>query len=107
MSQNLKRPESIPGYQHPTENHYRYSSNQTIYKTFTEGKRQKKNQKFSNIQITNKYSIFQENPVEKCPICQEDAIYVCPCVNSDKKCTNNHVWYINRDGNIIQDNPHK
>ena len=42
MSQNLKRPESIPGYQHPTENHYRYSSNQTIYKTFTEGKRQKK-----------------------------------------------------------------
>ena len=107
MAHNLKRPESIPGYEHPTQNQCRYSSNQTIYKTFTEGKRQKKHEKFGNTQIANKYSISQEITVEKCPICQGDAIYLCPCANSDKKCSNDHIWYINRDGKIITGNPHK
>ena len=85
MSQNLKRPEFISGYEHPTEDQYRSSSNQTIYKTFTEDKRQKKDEKFGNTQTVTKYSISQEIPVEQCPICQEDAIYICPCANSDKK----------------------
>ena len=107
MSQNLKRPESIPGYEHPAEDQYRSSSNQTIYKTFTEGKRQKKNEKFSNNQTVTKYSISEAIHVEQCPICQEDAIYICPCANSDKKCSNNHVWYVNRDGKTITGKPHK
>ena len=107
MSQNLKRPESIPGYQHPTEDQYISSSSQTIYKTFTEGKRQKKDEKFGNTQTVTKYSISQTILVEQCPICQEGAIYICPCANSDKKCSNNHVWYVNRDGKTITGNPHK
>lgn len=106
MSKNLNRPEFIDGYEHPKDQ-YRYSSNQAKYKTFTEGKRKKKDENFSTIQTVKNYSTSLEVSVEKCPICQEDAIYICPCANSDKKCNNNHVWYINREGKTVEGNPHK
>ena len=67
----------------------------------------KKDENFSTIQTVKNYSTSLEVSVEKCPICQEDAIYICPCANSDKKCNNNHVWYINREGKTVEGNPHK
>lgn len=106
MAQNLKRPEFISGYEHPTQEQGNYSSTQTIYKTFTEGKRPKKNESFNSTKTHKRYSIIQAN-ITTCPICNEEPIHICPCSHSDKKCNNNHIWYLDRDGKIINGNPHK
>ena len=41
-----KRPDNIPGYEHPTNLKY---SRDGIYKTFTEGKKAKKKEKFGKL----------------------------------------------------------
>jgi hypothetical protein len=103
------RPENIPGYEHPTSKQYSKSGK---YKTFTEGQKPKKNEKFGSINTGDNYvsnKLLQENIIEDiCPTCKEFAIYTCPCVYNDKKCPNNHIWYTNRnDGKHKLGNPHK
>ena len=51
--ENLKRPETISGYTHPETCN---SNTGGLYKTFTEGKKQKKNEKFGTTNVKNTYS---------------------------------------------------
>ena len=93
----------IPGYIHP-ENFNNNSGK--IYKTFTEGKKPKKNEKFKNTILSPNYLIVKNNS-SKCPICNEIFVKICNCNFNDKKCKNNHTWYTDRKGNIKIGNPHK
>lgn len=106
MAQNIKRPESIPGYEHP--GNIKYATSNKIYKTFTEGKKAKKDEKFGNTSLNKGYcTIGTDEEVISCPICDEDAVKTCPCSYTDKQCQNGHTWYTNRDGKTIKGNPHK
>lgn len=50
-----KRPDTIPGYVHPeTTTKHRG----TVYKTFTEGKKPKKKEKFGNTVAGNQYASY-------------------------------------------------
>lgn len=52
----LKRPDNIPGYEHPTESQY---SKNSMYKTFTEGAKKQKRQKFGVISSgKNNYKLY-------------------------------------------------
>lgn len=100
-----RRPDNIPGYQHPKN--YSYSK-QGVYKTFTEGEKPKGKEKFGNNASHSQYSKFgnfqEEN--EMCPTCNTESVSICPCGYSDKTCTNGHKWYTDRTGKIIKGNPH-
>ncbi len=104
-----RRPESIPGYEHPDDKTLTKSSSQVYYKTFTEGKKPKKNEKFKRA-VNTKYSKCQttvsDDGIESCPYCKSPAIYTCPCGYSDKRCCNEHIWYTGRDGKVKKGNPH-
>lgn len=96
----------IPGYTHPTTV---VSSRGNVYKTFTEGKKRKKKEKFGSTTVNgNKYSsaVTEDKIVHNCPKCSEEAVKVCPCGYSDKTCPNGHVWYIDREGMVKNGNPH-
>jgi len=90
---------TIPGYEHPTELKY---SKDVIYKTFTEGKKLKK---YENTNDEHQYAITTDY-VDTCPKCNESPVNVCPCTYNDKICSNNHIWYTNRDGQTKYGNPH-
>jgi hypothetical protein len=98
-----KRPENIPGYQHPTSSSY---SRQSMYKTFTEGEKQKKAEKFGITSVGKQYAAYGELEEELCPSCDNPPVKTCPCAYNDKSCKNGHIWYTNRDGNTKQGNPH-
>jgi hypothetical protein len=100
----LKRPENIPGYQHPTSSSY---SRQSMYKTFTEGNKPKKKEKFGKTTGGKQYASYGELEEELCPLCEKPPIKTCPCSYNDKYCDEGHIWYTNRDGNIKQGNPHQ
>ena len=100
-----KRPESIPGYEHPTN--MTLSSRDDVYKTFTEGK---KKAKFGTTKLTKRYSSQggATNPQEDvCPTCEGNIVTTCNCAFSDKKCAQGHIWYTDRDGKSKVGNPHK
>jgi len=105
-----KRPENIPGYVHPESELY---SKDNIYKTFTEGLKPKKKEKFGNVTVGKQYasSISFEDSKEEdelCPACFTKAVNICNCVYSDKTCKNGHIWYTARgDGKPKIGNPHK
>ena len=105
-----KRPDNIPGYVHPNSNAY---SRNSMYKTFTEGQKPKKNEKFGVTSVGREYATSKnletEKPSdEKCPMCNDNPIKICPCVYNDRICSQGHIWYINRnDGKIKIGNPHK
>lgn len=98
-----RRPDTIPGYTHPTE--LKYSRN-SMYKTFTEGKKAKKKEKFGKTVAGKQYATYGEIDSETCPECNTPSVATCHCAYSDKKCSNGHIWYINRDGKIKSGNPH-
>lgn len=100
-----RRPDTIPGYEHP-ENNSTISRNTGIYKTFTEGKKPKKNEKFGNTQGKTQYSIISTESIETCPECSQSAVYICNCAFSDKRCDKGHIWYTDRSGQIKIGNPH-
>ena len=56
-----KRVDNIPGYEHPTT--LKYSRN-NVYKTFTEGKAPKKNEKFGTTESGKQYSSYKELDLE-------------------------------------------
>ena len=108
-----KRPNNIPGYVHPNSNSY---SRNSMYKTFTEGQKAKKKEKFGVTSIGGLYvshkTLENEEEEEKeentCPVCMEECIKICPCVYNDRICSQGHVWFTNRnDGKIKVGNPHK
>ena len=101
-----RRPENIPGYEHPEENNIVKSSNVGYYKTFTEGKTPKKNEKFKKTEVNAKYGKINNDDDNLCPFCKSPPIFTCPCGYSDKKCQNEHIWYTGRDGTIKKGNPH-
>lgn len=104
-----KRPNTIQGYEHPEELKY---SREGIYKTFTEGKKKRKDEKFGTTTVGKQYATYGKEEEDKedecnvCPTCNEKSVSTCPCVYSDKKCNRGHVWYIDRDGIIKFENPH-
>ena len=103
-----QRPEKIPGYVHPETNSS--VSKGGIYKTFTEGKKPKKNEKFGNTQLNNIYIKSKEYNTEEedlCPVCDNPPVNICNCIYSDKRCELNHIWYTDRTGKIKTGNPHK
>ena len=98
----------IKGYTHPTKI---VSSRGNVYKTFTEGAKAKKKEKFGSTISGNKYMSSSDlttdkKIVYKCPECSEEAVKLCQCGYSDKTCPNGHVWYNDREGNTKVGNPH-
>jgi len=106
MAQNIQKPDVIAGYVHPEDAHC--ASNTKVYKTFTTGKKVKKNEKFGNTYHNKGYcTMIQTEETIICPICNDPVVHTCPCSYNDKKCQNGHVWYTNREGKTIKGNPHK
>ena len=103
----LRRPTSIPGYEHPDTNSYS-SKHTSVYKTFTEGIKAQKNEEFNSTNTDKQYAVYNEENTEKekCPICKKEAIILCHCNFNDKECENKHIWYTNRDGKVQIGNPH-
>lgn len=101
---NHNRPETIKGYIQPDE--IKYSSRQGVYKTFTEGQKQKKQEIFGNTTVGKQYASYGEHVEEKCPECNQQSVKNCLCGYSDKICVNGHLWYTDRDGKIKRGNPH-
>jgi len=98
-----KRPTNIPGYEHPTTMTY---SRDGVYKTFTEGKKAKKKEKFGNTSVGKQYASYGDYDEDSCPVCEEAPVFTCPCGHSDKKCAGGHIWYTDRDGKVKVGNPH-
>jgi hypothetical protein len=96
---NLNRPDKIQGYEHPSELTY---SRKGLYKTFTEGQKEK----FGNTTVEKQYASYGNYDQEKCPECSEQPVKSCPCGYSDKKCSKGHSWYTDRDGKVKLGNPH-
>ena len=103
---NIKRPNEIEGYQHPSS--YKYSKN-SMYKTFTSGTGETFNNsdEFESTEKGKQYSSNYNDADEVCKICNRKPIKICPCAYNDKTCDNGHTWYTNRDGKVSQGNPHK
>jgi len=97
--------DNIPGYVHPDSS---YSKNKCTgtYKTFTEGKKLKKNETFGNTQMGNQYSKITLQEDDVCPICSSPPVSICNCAYNDKKCVEGHIWYTNRSGKVNHGNPH-
>lgn len=120
MACNLNRPTTIPGYIEPEQPKASHGNNRNmssvnrssygIYKTFDENAKGKKKGEFKTTELVNKYgnnNFEEDNEIDNCPVCSDPHIYVCPCVYNDKKCKNEHIWYIKRDGKVVVGNPHK
>lgn len=104
MSIEQKRNQEISGYVHPTTSS---TGKSKVYKTFTEGKKAKKNEKFGSVNAGNNYATLEVSEAEEvCPKCKEPVVDTCPCGHSDKKCSNGHVWYTDREGKMKLGNPH-
>ncbi len=104
----MSRNDIIKGYEDPGVTNA--STGHKTYKTFTEGQRTKK---FGNTNVGNQYASVSQyaqkdvDRTESCPVCREKVVETCHCVYSDKKCSQGHVWYVDREGKTISGNPHK
>ncbi len=83
-----------------------------MYKTFTEGQKAKKIEKFGTVSAGNKYassnSLNDEDDNDLCPVCNTKYVNICNCVYNDKTCKNGHIWYTSRgDDKPRIGNPHK
>jgi hypothetical protein len=106
MDLERKRQQPIPGYEHPESINV---NRDNLYKTFTEGKKKKK---FGTTVVGKQYSTLNKAAAEikeinDCPKCDKICVSTCPCGYSDKTCENGHIWYTDRDGNVVVGNPHK
>ena len=89
----------ISGYYHPKNIK---SIKNNMYKTFNE-----KNKDYRSSLRNYDYATFTSGSLEiKCPNCKKDALYQCDCVYKDKQCVNGHIWYVDKDGKIVQGDPH-
>ena len=71
-----KRPDHIPGYEHPETSIPIQQG--PIYKTFTEGLTPKKNEKFDNTKNTSQYPTISDT-MSKCSKCNTIS---CSCFRS-------------------------
>lgn len=104
-----KRQETIEGYIIPDNTNCINQDVKSVYKTFTEGQKIKKNEKFgNNIGIKNYKKIDEDvnNTDLICPVCSGESILTCYCLYNDKKCSEGHIWYTDRKGIIKVGNPH-
>jgi hypothetical protein len=104
---NIKRPDSISGYVHPTTSNY---SKNSVYKTFSEGTNEKfeSTNDFDNTENNKLYANYNlDKNIGNCQICNEEAISTCPCAYNDKKCKQGHIWYTDRSGKSCIGDPHK
>ena len=92
------------GYKHPEK--ITPPGEKNVYKIFNVYKKPKKNEKFNSTRDLKQYTFQPPLESELCPICKSQAIIVCPCAYSDKKCDKSHVWYTDRDGIIKNGDPH-
>lgn len=94
----------ISGYVHPVKPSIVYNP----YKTFNT---ESKQSEYQSVKKKSLYSTFtdKESYFKKgngCPECGEEALYVCDCDCNDKQCSNGHVWFINKSGQIENGDPH-
>ena len=101
-----RRPDNIPGYIHPETNSTAPKGVST-YKTFTEGQKPKKKEKFGSTYGGTQYSTMTYTEEDVCPQCSQPAVHVCNCAFSDKRCKEGHIWYTDRSGAVKLGNPHK
>ena len=113
---HTNRPETIPGYEEP-ENIKPYAGNNGklttntstngIYKTFDESAKGKKKNEFKSTVLETPY--IKNNEVKDeddiCPVCSEESVYKSYTVFNDRRCKNDHCWYIKRDGKIVVGKP--
>lgn len=90
------------GYEHPSEN----NSTNNPYKVYQE-KGDNPYTSFSG----GGYATFNsksltDNSLDVCPVCDTKAMYMCDCEMDDRMCKNGHVWYCDKNGKIIQKDPH-
>ena len=101
------RPEFISGYDPPASP--KKSGRYSVYKTFTPDLPKKKNEKFNNTVVGGLYQ-YSSNGVttekEQCILCESEIVYECPCAFSCKRCVNNHISYMTRDGKRTVGDPH-
>ena len=104
MNLDTSRKRPILGYEHPENTNVNRNS---LYKTFTENKKIKKNEEFGVTAIGKQYSKVSTNTEDSlCPICNKISISSCYCAYNDKTCESKHTWYTDREGKIICGNPH-
>lgn len=99
---NHKRPD-IEAYIHPENLNYSRSG---VYKTFTEGLKPKKKEKFGKTSLENQYACSGNFEQDTCSICDQKSIFTCNCAFNDRKCPEGHIWYTDREGKINKGNPH-
>ena len=99
------RPEVIPGYEAPTTLAYNKNAR---YKTFSEGKKAVKGEKFGSVSGAAQYAAMKVESGEEdiCPVCQKISITHSNCVNNVRGC-GNHFWYTSRDGEKKIGDPRK
>ena len=95
----------IKGYIHPTKPN---SNRGKYYKTFSEGKKAKKREKFGKTCLNGQYSQLGDSKTDdySCPLCKELTKKVCHCGYNDKSCSNGHTWYTDRNGKVKIGSPH-
>ena len=114
---HINRPDSIPGYEEP-ENAKPFTgggkiitnintSLNGIYKTFDENAKGKKKNEFKSVVLENSYMTnnIQEDENDICPVCSKPPVYKSYTVYNDRKCEDDHCWYIKRDGEIVIGKP--
>jgi len=114
MSDDIERERnnlSINGYVHPETPQ---STLQNTYKVIDV--KDDKATYESSSKLANPYRNFTQNEekLEKevqrndiCGQCGSKALYVCECKEyQDMMCENNHVWWVNQQGQIIDGDPH-
>jgi len=93
---------NIENYEHPSNLN---TNKDSKYKVFN-GEKKKNMDKYKSRTTGKNYGSSLSQIEDKCPVCKEESIYICPCGYSDKKCKNNHIWYIDREGLSKVGNPH-
>ena len=99
-----QRPSTIPGYVHPEKSSY--TSKNRMYKTFTEGLKTNKKETFGTVTV-GEYSRSAQISMDKCPICNDNPVYISNCQYNVKRCCENHYWFTDRSGEIKIGNPNK
>ena len=100
------RPELIKGYEAPLSFAY---SKDVRYKTFSEGKKTKKGEKFGSTSGAAQYAalVVPESDEENiCPTCNKVAITFSNCVYNVRGC-GSHSWFTSRDGEKKIGDPRK
>ena len=98
------RPESIPGYEPPTQVNTKQSG--TLYRVFDEGSKSRKIEQFDITDTAKPGYAAQMVDKQRCPVCEDEPVFECNCIFADKRCKLGHVWYTKRTGEVLVSDPH-